>query len=92
MKKVVEETGAWTELEIETYLRRAAGLQKMGMTEMEAEHMAERLLNRDRPCSGDDRRLCIECAHFVKGLCKRRVLMDRLVLWRCDWFDLKGSA
>lgn len=92
MNEVLEVTGAWTELEIETYLRRSAGLQKRGMSEMDAERMAERLLMRDRPDSGDDRRLCLECAHFVKGVCKKRFPMDRMVLWRCDFFSLRGAA
>ena len=38
-----------------------------GWTEPEAEHLAERLVQRDR--DGDDRRLCIECRHYRPGRC-----------------------
>lgn len=80
----------WTDAEIETFTRRVAALKK-GMNEMEAEHLAEQLLYRDRPGSGDDRRLCLECARFQKGRCIRGLPALPTVLQRCDRFAAKGA-
>ena len=81
--------GGWTDLEIATFLRRVAVLTK-GIGEMEAERLAQRMLYRDRPESGDDRRICLECAHFAKGKCRRRIDAVRTLLQRCDSFALRG--
>lgn len=95
--------GGWTDAEIATYLRRMERLMLLGMSEVEAAALAQTLLHRDRPGSGDDRRLCLECRHLqdkdckasVSGLAKRRrraLQPVRTVLQRCDGFVLKGAA
>jgi hypothetical protein len=84
----------WTDAEINTYTRRVAALKK-GMSEMEAERLAAQMLERDRPYSGDDRRICLECTGFRKGWCGRGPrgnFQPIIVLQRCDWFNLKGAA
>ena len=57
-------TEPWTELEIKRFLNRQKRLEQIGMTEVNAENLAQRLLYRDRPDSGDDRRLCLECKNW----------------------------
>lgn len=82
--------GEWTDSEIATYLRRVAALSK-GMSEVDAERLAEQMLYRDRPESGDDRRICLECTSFRKGRCQRGAAVV-MVLQRCDGFQLRGAA
>jgi len=85
----------WDDAEIETFTRRVARLMKEGLTEVQAERLAERMLLRDRPVSGDDRRICLECRGLRKGWCEsapRRFEPVRTVLQRCDWFALKGAS
>lgn len=85
--------GGWTDLEIEVFTRRNATFLKIGMDDMEAEKLAEQMLYRDRPGSGDDRRLCLECAKFKKGRCTRVGFWALpTILQRCDGFAMKGSA
>lgn len=79
----------WTDEEIETFTRRVAALKK-GMTEMDAERLATEMLLRDRPVSGDDRRICLECTRFKKGRCVRGYAALPDVLQRCDGFALRG--
>jgi len=58
------------------------------MTETDAKQLAERLLYRDRPDSGDDRKLCLECSNFDKR-CKTPAAgycTVPTVLQRCDGF------
>lgn len=82
----------WTDAEIETYMRRVARLQKIGMTEMDAEKLAEILLNRDRPGSGDDRALCLECASLKHGQCTRSGFWALpTMLQRCDGFSRRAA-
>lgn len=87
--------GDWTEQEIEAFSRRAERFTKAGMSEMEAETLAQTMLYRDRPGSGDDRRLCMECKGFKKGACTtpRRAGMraEWNVLQRCDAFSMRGG-
>lgn len=86
---------AWTDEEIATFTRRNERFLKMGMTELNAEKLAADMLDRDRPVSGDDRRLCLECAHFglKRGTCaKRGYLALPTILQRCDGFSLRGAA
>lgn len=78
----------WSEPEMVRFLNRQKRLLKTGMNEMNAEKLAELLLYRDRPDSGDDRRLCLECKHwrgkcasFAPGRCPAPT-----VLQRCDGF------
>lgn len=80
----------WTDPEIETFTRRVAVLKK-GMGEMEAERLATEMLHRDRPGSGDDRRLCLECTRFSKGRCGRGLPALPTILQRCDLFVAKGA-
>ena len=85
----------WDDKEIETFMRRSARFLKMGMTEMESERLATEMLQRDRPVSGDDRRLCLECSGFdlKRAACKRPgMLALPTVLQRCDGFALRGAA
>ena len=56
--------GDWTEPEMIRFTNRQKRLQKTGMNDMQAEQLAERLLYRDRPDSGDDRRVCLECKNW----------------------------
>jgi hypothetical protein len=90
----------WTDSEIETFTRRTARFINDGMNEMNAEQLAQTMLNRDRPNSGDDRRICAECKGLKKGVCafasKLGLRFDfqpvRTVLQRCDAFVLRGAA
>ena len=54
----------WTEPEMQKFMNRIKRLMKVGMNQNDADQLAERLLYRDRPGSGDDRRLCLECKHW----------------------------
>lgn len=81
----------WTDDEINTFTRRVALLKK-GMDEVEAERLAEEMLRRDRPESGDDRRLCLECSRFRKGRCSRGMPALPTILQRCDTFAMRGAA
>lgn len=60
---------AWTDADIARFLDRHARLLRWGWAEPEAEKLAERLTLRDR--EGDDRRLCVECAHYRFGRCRQ---------------------
>lgn len=91
--------GDWQDEEIERFTRRVARLMKEGLDEMEAERLAETMLYRDRPDSGDDRRICLECkglrgrvCDFAKALGLRAGHEPaRFTLQRCDGFALKGA-
>lgn len=58
----------WSDAEIESFTARHARLMAAGLTDDQAEALAERLVNRDR--DGDDRRLCLECRHWRPGFCR----------------------
>ena len=91
--------GDWQDEEIERFTRRVARLMKEGLDEMEAEELAETMLYRDRPDSGDDRRICLECkglrgrvCDFAKSLGLRAGHEPlRFTLQRCDAFVLKRA-
>ena len=51
----------WNDDEIATFVRRHARLMSLGYSDGDADDLAERLTLRDR--DGDDRRMCVECAH-----------------------------
>jgi hypothetical protein len=53
-----------SEREIGRFVFRVGLLQRRGLTEAQAETLAERLLARDR--DGDDRRICLECSHLQR--------------------------
>ena len=86
-------TEPWSEKEMQRFLNRQKRLQKTGMTEMDAQQLAERLLYRDRPDSGDDRRVCLECKHWRKARCVTPASGQCTVptlLQRCDGFMAVG--
>lgn len=59
--------------EIDTFHNRLARFTDKGVTHHDAQWLADRLVIRDR--EGDDRRLCLECAH-----------LQGAVRWRCgNW-------
>ena len=60
---------AWTDADIARFLDRRARLLRWGWSEGDAEKLAARLVRRDR--EGDDRRLCVECAHLRGGRCRQ---------------------
>jgi len=62
------------------------------MNDMEAEKLAQQMLYRDRPESGDDRRICMECKGFRKGRCALGLPVLWNMLQRCDGFVLRGAA
>lgn len=85
----------WTDKEIHRFNKRCDTLMAYGLSEFEAEYTAEILLRRDRPESGDDRRLCLECANLRRDcVCGARPSVSPVrkfepcvtVLWRCDGF------
>ena len=83
--------GDWTEVEIQRFINRQVRLQKIGMTEMEAEKLAERLVYRDRPDSGDDRKLCLECKNW-RGKCMKPnggYCTVPTILQRCDGYTAR---
>jgi hypothetical protein len=102
MAEAVEVFGGWTDTEIHTFLRREARFLKIGMTDMDAEKLAEQMLYRDRPDEGDDRRICIECKGYnlKRRVCDFAARMGlragmepvATILWRCDGFVLRGAA
>lgn len=57
--------------ELATMAQRQARFERLGLHHEEAARLADKLLLRDR--EGDDRRLCLECAH----------LRGRPCAWRC---------
>jgi hypothetical protein len=48
--------------EIDLFLKRQARFTELGVNLEDAERLADKLVRRDR--EGDDRRLCLECAHL----------------------------
>lgn len=98
-RQVEMAVGDWQDEEIERFKRRVERLMKDGLTEMEAEKLAETMLYRDRPGSGDDRRICLECkglrgraCDFAKSIGLRGGHEpQRFVLQRCDGFVLRGT-
>lgn len=53
---------AMTAREVDTFTARLARFTDKGLTLEDGERLADRLVMRDR--EGDDRRLCLECAHL----------------------------
>ena len=96
-KSVAEQGGDWTDKEIARFMARVERLQNEGLTEMEAEELAQTMLYRDRPMSGDDRRVCLECQHIKGSFCqasesfgqRKNMQPVRTVLQRCDGFQIK---
>ncbi len=51
--------------EIDTFTARLARFTDKGLSLIDAESLADKLVIRDR--EGDDRRVCVECAHLRHG-------------------------
>jgi len=89
--------GGWDDAEIDAHWSREARFTRMGRA-ADAEHLAERLVLRDR--EHDDRRLCLECAALAdNGRClvavrgrlpgaSRRYEPVATILHRCPSFAL----
>lgn len=86
--------------EIDTFTERLARFTDKGASLEEAERLADKLVIRDR--EGDDRRLCLECAHLKgqnpwgcgngrqAGVCDAALARDLvLMLQRCEGFKDK---
>ncbi|CAN5533106.1 hypothetical protein BH10PSE16_BH10PSE16_33020 [soil metagenome] len=58
-------SSAMTGREIDTMAERTALFNRRGLPALEAELLADKLVNRDR--EADDRRLCLECAHLSRA-------------------------
>ncbi len=86
-----ENGSEWRKAEYETMQRRAGAFVDAGAAPHEAGYLAWRMLMRDRPDSGDDRRVCFECKHLCGAKCRFGYMPIRFVLQRCDGFELKGT-
>lgn len=88
--------------EIDTFTARLARFTDKGASLEEAERLADKLVIRDR--EGDDRRLCLECAHLKgqnpwgcgnwrqAGVCDAALARDLvLMLQRCEGFKDKKT-
>lgn len=58
---------AWTEADIATFLEYQSRLLRWGWSVVDAEQLADRLVQRDR--GGDARRACVECRQYRPGRC-----------------------
>lgn len=79
-------------------------MEQAGIDEIEATRTAVAMLLRDRPDSGDDRRVCFECTNLDGRVCRSdaREAMHvvtrgafepvRTILQRCEGFELKGKT
>lgn len=91
-------------LESKKFIRRQKAMVQAGVEEVEATTAAIAMLLRDRPDSGDDRRICFECRHLDGTVCKSvdRAAMKvsakgafepvRTILQRCEGFQMKGKS
>ncbi|NUZ06745.1 hypothetical protein [Piscinibacter koreensis] len=88
----------WSADEIQTFSATHARLRGLGMSEDQAEELAERLIQRD--CEQDDRRSCAECRHLQRGNCSNwraagypepaNALVR--ILQRCPGFASRGAV
>jgi len=90
--------GPWSDEEIDLWGKRKRVFMTLDLNEDQAEDLAERLLYRDRDPT-DDRRLCLACAYLIGSKCMNKhasVVKTfepcKTVLWRCDYFWLKGTT
>lgn len=93
-------SAALTSAEIEVFFSRLAQFTDKGMSYVDAERLADSLVNRDR--EGDDRRMCLECSALSSnGRClvaarsglsgaDRRLEPVINVLQRCEGFRVVG--
>ena len=82
----------WTKPEFERMQKRAGAFVGAGAEPHEAGYLAWRLLMRDRPDSGDDRRVCFECAHLSGTRCMTGVGPMLFILQRCGEFEMKDAG
>ncbi|NMM08214.1 hypothetical protein [Polaromonas sp.] len=82
---------AMTGREIDTFAARLARFTDKGLSLIDGEALADKLVTRDR--EADERRLCLECVHLARnGLCKavttggKPIEPVSTVLQRCDSF------
>lgn len=82
--------GVWNDQEIKRFMRRESIFLAEGFDKSEA--LAEQMLYRDRPDSGDNRRVCFECQHLRGKKCDAQSIPPlRFILQRCDFFALRGA-
>ena len=79
-------SSAMTGREIDTFAERSNLFNRRGLAALDAELLADKLVNRDRDGDGDDRHLCVECRHCRPGLLCVNKLAVLHVLQRCDHF------
>jgi len=99
-EEVYQDEEGWSDAEISRFNNRVAVLRRRGMTDMDAERLATQMLHRDRPDSGDDRRICLECKGLKRAVCTTAQAMGlrygmepvATIMQRCDGFVLKGST
>lgn len=70
-------SAAMTGREIDAMAERTGLFNRRGLAALDAELLADKLVNRDR--EGDDRRLCLEC-----------VCLSRVGGWRCNQWQRAG--
>jgi hypothetical protein len=74
--------------ELARLMKRFSRLKKLEMSDLHAMELCVTLLIRDRPVSGDDRKLCIECKNW-KDKCTKPLAgycSVPTILQRCDGF------
>jgi hypothetical protein len=74
--------------ELAKLMKRFSRLQNLEMSDIHALELCVTLLIRDRPVSGDDRKLCIECKNW-RGKCMKHkdgYCSVPTILQRCDGF------
>lgn len=88
-----EQVGYWSEEEVLLTQRRTETYADHGLDVFEADRTACRLVQRDRDL--DDRRMCVECVHLVRGRCRERLEPvgegGVSVLHRCPTFKDYGG-
>ena len=77
----------WGDRDFARFAFRQPLLVRRGLTERQADKQADRLALRDQ--LGDDRRLCLECAHLGSQThCKKGIAVVH-VLQRCNRFTFE---
>ena len=87
-----ENGSEWSRVEFSRMQRRATAFVDAGAEPHEAGYLAWRMLARDRPDSGDDRRVCFECAHLRGTRCMKGVGPMLFILQRCGEFEMKDAG
>ncbi len=87
----MQQGGDWTDREIARFTKREAIFKQYGLSDNDAEKLAQQLLYRDRPEEFDDRRVCWECKHFNPLRCAVGQAAMPFILQRCPRFELRGQ-